>query len=261
MADGALKVAVDGGVARVTLDNAARHNAFDEALIAALAEAWRGLAGRADVRAVVLQGQGPSFSAGADLAWMKRAAGQGREANRADAEKLARMLEALAALPQPTVARVQGAVFGGGVGLVAACDIAVAAEDAVFSLSEVRLGLVPAVISPYVLAAVGVRAARRLMLTAERFPAAEAHRLGLVHRVVPAAALDDAVDAVLADLAQGGPAAQAEVKRLVRAIAGRPVDASVIAATSASIADARAGAEGREGVAAFLEKRKPGWRP
>lgn len=259
MAD-ALKLVIEAGVARVTLDNPAKHNAFDEALIATLARAWSYLAARTDVRAVVLQGAGLSFSAGADLDWMKRAAGQGRDANRADAEALARMLEALATLPKPTVARVHGAVFGGGVGLVAACDIAVAAEDAVFSLSEVRLGLVPAVISPYVLAAVGARAARKLMLTAERFGAAEAHRLGLVHQVVPAEGLDAAVAKVLADLAQGGPRAQAEVKRLTRAIAGRPVDASVIAATSVSIAEARASSEGKEGVAAFLEKRKPGWR-
>jgi methylglutaconyl-CoA hydratase len=260
MADASLTVAEEDGVARVTLDRPARHNAFDEALIAALDETFADLARNDRVTAVVLAGAGPSFSAGADLAWMQRAAGYGEERNRADALALGRMLKALADLPVPTIARVHGAVFGGGVGLVAACDIAVAATESVFSLSEVRLGLVPAVISPYVVAAVGERAARPLMLLGRRIGAAEALRIGLVHEVVAPDALDAAVAAVLADLAQGGRRAQAEIKRLVARVRGRAIDEELLAVTAASIAAARASEEGREGIAAFLARRKPSWR-
>ncbi len=249
-----------GPVAWLTLDRPERHNAFDEALIAAMTEALAGLAGDSTVRVVVLAGAGPSFSAGADLDWMKRAARQTPEENRADALALARLMRALAELPKPTVARVHGAAIGGGLGLVCCCDIALASEAATFGLSEVRLGLVPAAIAPYVVAALGPRHARRLMLTGERIDANEARRIALVHEVAPATALDDALDHIVHELLKGAPSAHAEVKRLVRAVGGI-VDDDLVALTAASIAAARASAEGREGVAAFLEKRSPTWRP
>ncbi|MSP82916.1 MAG: enoyl-CoA hydratase/isomerase family protein [Alphaproteobacteria bacterium] len=258
--DSPLLIDVADGVARVTLNRPARHNAFDEILIGKLHDAFLAISGDATVRAVVLAGSGPSFSAGADLEWMQRAASHGPEQNRADALALGRMLKALADLPMPAIARVHGSVFGGGVGLVAACDIAVAAEGSVFSLSEVRLGLVPAVISPYVIAAVGARAAGPLMLLGRRIGADEARRIGLIHEIVPPAGLDAAIAAVLGDLAQGGRRAQVEIKRLVRRVQGRGVDDDVLALTAASIAEARASEEGREGVAAFLAKRAPTWR-
>ncbi|MFO1056810.1 MAG: enoyl-CoA hydratase-related protein [Dongiaceae bacterium] len=248
-----------GGVATIRLDRPALHNAFDDRLIAALTDALEA-AGRDDaVRAVVLAAEGRSFSAGADLNWMRRMAGYAPAENEADARRLALLMATLDGLPKPTLARVQGSAFGGGVGLVACCDIAIAAEGAQFALTEVRLGLIPAVISPYVVAAIGARAARRYFLTAERFDAAEAHRLGLVHRVVPAAELDAAVAAALGALAEGGPQAQRSAKELIAAVAARPVGPGIVEDTVQRIAAARAGAEGREGVAAFLEKRKPGW--
>ncbi len=212
------------------------------------------------MRVVVLAAAGKSFSAGADLNWMRRMAGYSTAENEADARRLANLMQVLHGLAKPTVARVQGSAFGGGVGLVACCDIAIAAETAQFALTEVRLGLVPAVISPYVVAAIGPRAARRYFLTAERFDAAEAARLGLVHRVVPAAELDGAVAALVATLADGGPQAQRDAKALVAAVSGRAIDAALIEETVQRIAALRAGAEGREGIAAFLEKRPPAWR-
>jgi methylglutaconyl-CoA hydratase len=249
-----------GGVATIRLNRPALHNAFDDRLIAALTEALEA-AGRDDgVRAVVLAAEGRSFSAGADLNWMRRMAGYSPAENEADARRLALLMATLDGLPKPTVARVQGSAFGGGVGLVACCDIAIAAEGAQFALTEVRLGLIPAVISPYVVGAIGARAARRYFLTAERFDAAEAHRLGLVHRVVPATELDETVAGILAALAEGGPQALCAAKELVAAVAERPVDPGMIEDTVQRIAAARAGTEGREGVAAFLEKRKPAWR-
>ncbi len=247
------------GVARLTLDRAERHNAFDDALIAGLTQVLGALGADSGVRAIVLTGAGPSFSAGADLGWMKRAAGQGHDENRRDALALAELMRTLAEMPKPTVARVNGAAIGGGFGLVCCCDVAVASATAAFQLSEVRLGLVPGAISPYVVAAIGARHARRLMLTAERIDAAEAHRIGLVHEVVAPDGLDAAIERVLAALLAGGPHAHAEVKRLVRAV-GRPVDDSLVALTADSIARARASDEGREGVSAFLEKRAPAWR-
>ena len=248
------------GTATVTLDRPERHNAFDEAMIAELTTALDTIGRRADVRIVLLTAAGKSFSAGADLAWMRRMAAAGKQENEADALRLARLLDTLDRLPKPTVAAVQGAAYGGGVGLVAACDVALAAEGATFSLSEVRLGLVPAVISPYVIAAVGPRWARRLILTGERFDAALALRLGLVHEVVAAERLMERAGELAGLLAEGAPTAQAEAKLLVDRVSGRPRGPALMAETAAAIARVRAGEEGREGVAAFLEKRAPSWR-
>ena len=248
-----------GSAATLWLNRPERHNAFDDALIAELSAALAELAADEVVRVVLLAGRGRSFSAGADLAWMKRMAGYSPAENEADATAMAEMLRRLDSLPKPTVALVQGAAMGGGVGLVAACDIALAAEDAQFALSEVRLGLIPAAISPYVIAAMGPKAARRYFLTAERFDAMQARALGLVSGVFSVGELA-AEGARLADLlGQNGPAAMAEAKRLIADVTGRPIDAALRAETARRIARQRAGAEGREGVAAFLEKRKPVW--
>jgi methylglutaconyl-CoA hydratase len=249
----------DDGVATVTLNRAEVHNAFNDTVIVDLTAVLRRLGDDAKVRAVVLRAEGKSFSAGADLGWMQRMASYGHAENLADAGALAELMRVLNFLPKPTVARVQGPAFGGGVGLVACCDIAIASETASFSLSEVRLGLIPAVISPYVVAAIGERASRRYFLTAERFDAAEALRLGLVHQVVPADQLDSAVDTILTRLSEGGPAAQRAAKDLIFTVAHRPIDAGLIHDTAERIATIRASAEGREGLAGFLEKRKPAW--
>ena len=238
------------------------HNAFDEALIAALHEALAALGDDDGVRVVVLTGAGRSFSAGADLAWMRRAADHDEDANRADARRLEAMLRALDELPKPTVALVNGAAIGGGVGLVAACDIALAAEHATFALSEVRLGLVPAVIAPFVVAAIGARQARSTFLTGERLGAARALAIGLVHETVPADTLEVRGAAVVAALLEGGPEAQAEAKRLVGLVRSMPQRGSILAeATVGIIAERRASREGREGIAAFLAKRRPSWAP
>ncbi|UEM18797.1 enoyl-CoA hydratase/isomerase family protein [Skermanella mucosa] len=249
----------DDGIATVTMNRAEVHNAFNDQVIAEMTATLRRLGEDDRVRAVVLRAAGKSFSAGADLGWMQRMAGYGPDENLRDAEGLAELMRTLNFLPRPTVAVVQGAAFGGGVGLVACCDIAIAAEGASFSLSEVKLGLIPAVISPYVVAAIGERASRRYFLTAERFAADEALRVGLVHQVVPADKLDETLDSVLARLAEGGPAAQKAAKDLIFAVAHRPVNAAVIRDTAERIATIRASSEGREGLAAFLEKRKPAW--
>ena len=247
------------GIATVTLDRADKHNAFDDGLIAALTDAFSRLGSDGGVRAVVLAANGKSFSAGADLNWMKRMAAAPEAENIRDARALAGMLRALNDLPVPTVALVQGAAMGGGVGLVACCDIALAADGAAFSLSETRLGLIPATIGPYVIAAIGARQARRYFLTAEKFGAAEAQRIGLVHDVIAAAELRAAGDRILSALAANGPGAMREAKALIRAISGRPIDEALIDDTARRIARIRAGAEAREGLAAFLEKRKPSW--
>ena len=252
---------VDGrGVATLTLNRPERHNAFDDALIAALTDALEGLASRPDVRAVVLTGAGRSFSAGADLAWMQRMAGYSEAENLRDAAELARMLHTLDRLPKPTLALVGGNAYGGGVGLVACCDIALAVDRAVFCLTEVRLGLTPATISPYVVAAIGARQARRYFVTAEPIPAARAREIGLVHEVVPAAELDATRDRVLAALLPGAPGAQADAKVLAFLPEGRAVDEALVVETSRRIAARRASPEGREGLEAFLAKRPPGWR-
>jgi methylglutaconyl-CoA hydratase len=256
-----IAVEVANGVALLALARPDVHNAFDERLVAETTAALEALDRDDSVRAVVLLGQGRSFCAGADLNWMKRMAGYGRAENLADAQALAAMLKTLHRLSKPTIARVHGAAFGGGVGLVACCDIAVATQDATFALSEAKLGLVPATISPYVVEAIGARHARRYFLTAERFTAAEAFRIGLVHDIVPEGELDARINELLGALLLAGPAAQAECKALVRAVANHRIDDDLIAGTAECIAIVRASAEAREGVAAFLGKRAPAWVP
>ena len=247
------------GVVWLTLDRPEIHNAFDDRLIAELSAELARLGKDDGVRVVVLTGAGRSFSAGADLNWMRRTATYGEAENLADARVLAKLMQTLNELAKPTVARVNGAALGGGTGLVACCDIVIASDRATFGTTEVRLGLIPAVIGPYVLAAVGARHARRLMLTGERISAAEAARLGLVHEVVAAEQLDSAVERIVADLLKGGPAALAAAKRLIGDLAGRPIDPGLIDDTAQRIAVLRATPEAREGVGAFLEKRAPGW--
>jgi methylglutaconyl-CoA hydratase len=250
----------DGPIARVTLDRPELHNAFDEALIEALARTFQELAGDDAARVVLLAGAGKSFSAGADLNWMKRASAYDEERNRADARALEAMLRAIDDCPKPVIGLVQGAAIGGGVGLVATCDIALAAEAAVFATSEVRLGIVPAVISPFVVRAIGPRQARRYFVTAERFGAEEARRIGLVHEVVPADRLEARAGEIAAEILKGGPEAIASAKQLVRLCQTMPQGGSILAeATVAAIAERRASAEGKEGIGAFLEKRRPAW--
>lgn len=254
-----LEEITDDGVAWVTLTRPEVHNAFNDDLVGELTTALQGLGTDERVRAVVLSARGRSFSAGADLNWMQRMAGFSEQENLRDAQALAGLMRTLNHLPKPTVTLVQGPAIGGGVGLVACCDIAIAAETANFCLSEVKLGLIPAVIAPYVLAAMGERAARRYFLTAEPFGAREALALGLVHEVVPDEALEDAGARTVKALLRGGPNAQGAAKELIFAVARRPVDEAMVADTAARIARLRASAEGREGIAAFLEKRKPRW--
>lgn len=246
-------------VLTLTLNRALIHNAFDDTVIRELTEALRDLELKPQVRAVALTAVGPSFSAGADLHWMRRMSGYSLDENVADAVGLASLMRRIDTLPKPTMAVVQGAAYGGGVGLIAACDIAIASETATFSLSEVRLGLVPAVISPYVIRAIGARTARRYFLTGEKFSAAEALRIGLVHDVVPPDQLQRTAEKVMGYVLEGGPRAQVEAKRLIADVSGRPIDVALTDETARRIATMRASPEGREGVAAFLEKRKPNW--
>lgn len=247
------------GSAWITLNRPEIHNAFDERLIAELTAELTRLADDGAVRAVVLTGSGRSFSAGADLNWMRKTATYGEAENLSDARALAKLMATLNELPKPTIARVNGAALGGGTGLVACCDIVIASAAALFGTTEVRLGLIPSVIGPYVIAAIGVRQARRLMLTGERIGAAEAARIGLVHEVVAADQLDGAVETILRHLLQGGPNALAAAKRLVRDLAGQPIGPDLIDATAKRIAALRATAEAREGVMAFLAKRPASW--
>jgi len=254
-----VRVAVQGSVARVVLDRPEVHNAFDDRLIAALTTQLRELDANAQVRVVVLAANGKSFSAGADLNWMKRMAAYSEAENLRDAVGLGDLMHTLSTMSKPTIARVQGAAYGGGVGLVACCDIAIGTPEAAFSLSEVRLGLIPAVISPHVVAAIGERQARRYFLTAERFDAAQAHRMGLLHEVVDAAQLDARIDEIAGHLLKGGPQSQTAAKRLIEAVTNRPIDRALVEDTAERIARIRVTPEGREGVAAFLEKRAPDW--
>ena len=249
----------DGAVARLRLDRPQLHNAFDAVLIAALTDALALLGADPQVRVVVLEGAGASFSAGADLNWMRGMAAASEADNRDDALALARLLRTLDAMPKPTIARVHGAAFGGGVGLVAACDIAIGVPEAKFGLTESRLGLLPAVISPYVVAAIGARQARRWFATAETFDAGEARRIGLLHEVVDATALDAAVQRQIDLLLKAGPLAAASAKALVREVVAGTDAAAVDAANAALIARLRVSPEGQEGIGAFLEKRKPAW--
>ena len=247
------------GVATVSLNRPEIHNAFDEALIEELRSAFERVETDPGARLMVLAAKGKSFSAGGDLNWMRRQGLASETENREDAYRLAAMLKTLDILPKPVIGRIQGAVFAGGVGLVSCCDIAIAAENAVFSLSEVKIGLAPATIGPYVAAAVGARAMRRYAVSGERFTAAEAKRIGLVHEVVPADELDQAVEKLIAELLEGGPEAQAASKQLVRDVAYRPIDEALMRDTASRIARRRASPEGAEGIQAFLDKRKPHW--
>ena len=254
-----LEVTKKDGVARLTLNRPELRNAFDDALIKKLHATFEDVTQDQSVRVMVLAGNGPAFCAGADLNWMKRMAGYGYDENLADAKALAEMLAALDRLPKPTIARVHGPVFAGGTGLVAACDIAVGTPEAKFCLSEAKLGLSPATISPYVMRAMGERAARRYFLTAEVFDAAEAHRLGMLSALVPADALDSTVDELLKHLLAGGPEAHTSIKTLIRSVSGRRPDDALVAETAQRIAEIRGSPEGKEGIAAFLEKRKASW--
>ena len=254
-----LSWATQGGVHTITLARPEVRNAFNDELIVELKNAFLAVAQDASVRCVVLSAEGPAFCAGADLNWMRRMADYTRDDNLADAGELAAMLRAIYACPQPTIARVQGDVYAGGMGLVAACDMAVAVDTAQFCLSEVKLGLIPATISPYVIRAMGARAAHRYFLTAERFNAAEAHRIGLVHEVVSADTLDAKVAELTQALVNTSPNAVRACKKLVQDVAEREINGALVRQTVEAIADIRASDEGREGVQAFLQKRKPNW--
>ncbi|RMH47745.1 MAG: enoyl-CoA hydratase/isomerase family protein [Gammaproteobacteria bacterium] len=251
----------DNGVVVLTLNRPEVHNAFNDELIAALIEGLQALNSDPSVRVVQLRGAGKSFSAGADLNWMQRMAQYSWEENYQDSLKLASLMSTLANMSMPTMAVVQGAAFGGGVGLVAACDFALASDRASFCLSEVKLGLIPAVISPYVVRAIGARAARRYFVTAERFDADTALRTGLVQEVVPHDTLTQRADEVCDAIANNGPLAVREAKKLVSLVAESPIDEEIIRETANRIADRRASPEGMEGIRAFLEKRPPVWPP
>ena len=256
-----LEILRDGPIATIWMNRPDVHNAFNEALIAELTAACGQLDADDSVRVVVLAGRGKSFSAGADLNWMRRAADASVEANLADARKLAGMLRALAELTKPTIARVQGAALGGGMGLASACDICVASTAASFATSEVKFGIIPSAISPYVLRAIGARQAGRYFQTAERISAAEAKALGLAHEVVAPEELDAKVAGIVAALLVGGPKSQAAAKDLIRAVADRPVSDAVVEDTARRIAELRATPEAKEGLAAFLDKRPAAWVP
>jgi methylglutaconyl-CoA hydratase len=255
----ALTVTDHGAVRTITLSRPDVRNAFNDDVIAELKTAFTQVAHADDVRCVVLAAEGPAFCAGADLNWMRRMADYTRDENLADAGELAAMLRAIYECPKPTIARVQGDVFAGGVGLVAACDMAVSVDTATYCLSEVKLGLIPATISPYVIRAMGARASHRYFLTAERFSATEAHRIGLVHEVVAADALDAQVAELTSALVSASPNAVRACKRLVQDVAEREIDDALVAHTVAGIADIRSSAQGKEGVQSFLQKRKPSW--
>ena len=256
-----LQLNVTDLVATVTLNRPEVRNAFNEALIAEITQTFQELGQRDDVRCIVLAANGTAFCAGADLNWMRSMADYTREQNLADAARLAAMMRTVYECPKPTIARIQGDVYAGGTGLVAACDMAVAVDTAHFCLSEVKLGLVPSTISPYVIRAMGARAAHRYFLTAERFSAAEALRIGFVHEVVAADTLDAKVAELSNALVNAGPEAVKLCKKLVQDVAGHDITPELVNMTVASIADVRVSAEGREGLQSFLQKRKPNWLP
>lgn len=247
------------GIATITLNRPELHNAFDETLIQELSATLRKLEDNAKLRALILNANGKSFSAGADLNWMQRQANASMEQNRDDAMNLALLLQTLNHFSKPTIAIVQGAAYGGGVGLVACCDIAIASNNAKFCLSEVKLGLIPAVISPYVIAAMSERAARRYFQTAEAFDAHEALRFGLVHQVVNTDDLQKTSERIIQHILQNGPQAMTEAKKLVAQVAKRTIEDDMLRYTAESIAMIRASQEGQEGVRAFLEKRSASW--
>ncbi len=255
----ALLIACAGHCATVTLNRPEVRNAFNDEVIAELAQAFTQLGQDPEVRAIVLAAEGPAFCAGADLNWMRRMADYSHAENLADAAQLAEMLRVIYACRKPTIARIQGDVYAGGMGLVAACDVAVSVDSASYCLSEVKLGLYPATISPYVIRAMGARAAHRYFLTAERFDAVEALRIGFVHAVASADQLDGQVDGLVKALVNASPNAVKECKALLHDVAGRDMDAGLIAHTVEGIATIRASSEGKEGVQSFLQKRKPNW--
>lgn len=260
MNDGTVQVRVDGnGVANITLNRPEVHNAFDDNVIARLTRELRLLSEDDDVRVVVLGARGKSFCAGADVNWMTRMAEFSEAENLADASSLAELLYTLDSLAKPTIALVQGAAMGGGVGLICACDIAIAAQSAFFAISEVRLGLIPSVISPFVINAIGESRSRRYFLTGERINAQEAQRIGLVHDVVPDEALAVRGETFINMLLEGGPKAQTESKALISAVHGKPIDQAMAVDLAKRIARVRVSEEGQEGMAAFKEKRKPDW--
>jgi methylglutaconyl-CoA hydratase len=254
-----LRLHYDAGVSTVKLNRPEVRNAFNDEVIAELTAVFLELGRRPEVRCIVLEASGSAFCAGADLHWMKRMAGYSQEGNLADATALARMLEVIYECPQPTIAKVQGDVYAGGLGLVAACDIAIAAQTAHYCVSEVRIGLIPATISPYLIRAMGTRAAHRWFLTAERLGAAQALACGLVHEAVPGDTLDVRVGEIARSIVQVGPEAAKACKRLLHEVAGHEISPSLLERTAEAIAEIRVTPEGREGIAAFLDKRKPGW--
>jgi methylglutaconyl-CoA hydratase len=254
-----LEIELQGEVATIWMNRPDLHNAFDETLIAELTAACAALDEDKDVRVVVLAGRGKSFSAGADLNWMRRAANNGIDENLNDARALAKMLRTIAEMNKPTIARVQGAALGGGMGLASACDIAVASTKAVFATSEVKFGIIPSAISPYVLRAIGARQAYRYFQSAERIDAVRAREIGLVHETVEPEQLDAKVQEIVAALLIGGPAAQAAAKDLIRAVNNQPINDTIIEDTAHRIAHLRATPEAREGISAFLDKRQPSW--
>jgi methylglutaconyl-CoA hydratase len=247
------------GVAQVTLNNPDKHNAFDDQMIIELTNAFNALAANANVRIMLLKSEGKSFSAGADLEWMKRMASYSYQQNLNDAHALAAMLKALHQVPIPTIARVQGAAFGGAIGLISCCDIALASSNASFALSEVKIGLVPSTISPYVIAAIGERHAKRYFMTAERFDTNTALQISLVHEAVEEQFLDDKVEQLITAILSNGPEAVVAAKQLVFAVSGKAIDSSLIEHTCEVIAGIRVSAQGQEGLSAFLDKRKPHW--
>lgn len=255
---GIVETCIENHVATITLNRPERHNAFDENIIAELTAAISVVEADARARLLILAAAGKSFSAGADLDWMRRMASYGEVENLADARRFATLLQTLNFMSKPTIAVVQGAALGGGVGLVAACDMAIARPEAVFGLTEVRLGLIPAVISPYVVQAIGERASRRYFLTGERFEAKTALALGLVTEV--AEDLPAAVAQFAAMLLSGGPEAQGATKKLIRRVGRGTINAAMIDDTAERIARTRSGSEAREGIAAFFERRKPSWQ-
>jgi methylglutaconyl-CoA hydratase len=254
-----LNICEAGAVATITLNRPEVRNAFNDEMIAELTRAFIALGGRESVRCIVLAAQGKAFCAGADLNWMRRMADYSHAENLADAAQLAEMLRVIYECPKPTIARIQGDVYAGGMGLVAACDMAVSVDTANFCLSEVKLGLIPATISPYVIRAMGARAAHRYFLTAERFDAQEALRIGIVHAVVSAEALDAKVAEITQALVSASPDAVKACKQLVQDVAGHDISAELIVGTVKAIADIRSSEQGKEGVQSFLQKRKPSW--
>jgi methylglutaconyl-CoA hydratase len=259
MADSMIEIERASSVARLWMNRAEVHNALNEEVIAEITQAFEELSNDAAVRVVVLGGRGKSFSAGADMEWMRRLGAAPLQENLEDARRLAAMFAAIAKCAKPTVARVNGAAIGGGFGLVCCCDVAVASTEAKFATSEVRLGLIPATIGPYVVRAIGPRWSRRLFVTGERIGAEQAQRIGLVHEAVEPGALDTAVDAVVTNLLMGAPIAQAAAKDLVDAVSGRAIDLDLLDDTARRIAHVRAQDEAREGLTAFLEKRAAKW--